>query len=806
MGISSSLWKGKKSSDIFQAVPSSVGYMEPLEDSAWSQNVDSAASMYPPPTLPLTLDLTWGEDYQDLSSWCSKLQPETAADTEGSSYIAQDYELNTPEVGIQHDFNFTASCNVLKEKNTSQYLSEGWDTSPLLPSPPLYVPQQSSLKEPWTKTDTDNTQSATANEFFIDDGCVLPVSHEEEIVTSHNMEGLNLEFVQSIESDSIKKPVNLYALDVPNADKIMDTGNYRSVAKDRLAGIETETDNCTDIKLLNHVANTDKVVSLGSLLGSDFFAAREGNDPVHKGHLQAEENFDLKNVLSANSFHSGSNDEMKSVDETWGCDTVVSKVTQTVLSGKCEIIKPVRPDTHMMQTLGCEEGAGKAASVDGHTNATELTQQKETTNSLFGTDLPAQIRQQSLPVNSELTGTAARVEISAKTLAGVSLEPPVTGTHANEDVPGGNLGTQPQVALKEESATEKNMKLNLSTVWEVTDDSSIGISTPDVMEFLLKQNGNFDLIGYVFSNPKEFQQDLPPANGDDRISVSYTGETAKVEPNIEQVEQSPNVAESLDNIVGDAAVKLEVIEPVCIAKLDDKQNDFMFVPMELVEGEVHCNVERRSDQLCEGRTRMIVKNDLKGNKGHQIQKFKETRKGLLKSRILQDGTDLRLAISKVEVSTGRTGSKRVALPQQQVPQKENGSELKELPLRKQTRGRPARRALPSTSEVKNETHTTNRPPRRKSCPVDEPWILPSKRTKLTSGESCDRYRELRDKNNEASRKSRQNRKARDLEMKDYAENLVSENQTLKIKAEEMERLVKKLREALLEAVVKMRKQ
>lgn len=64
---------------------------------AWSQNVDSAASMYAPPTLPLTLDLTWGEDYQDLSSWCSKLQPETAADTEGT---AQDYELNTPEVGM----------------------------------------------------------------------------------------------------------------------------------------------------------------------------------------------------------------------------------------------------------------------------------------------------------------------------------------------------------------------------------------------------------------------------------------------------------------------------------------------------------------------------------------------------------------------------------------------------------------------------------------------------------------------------------------------------------------------------------
>jgi hypothetical protein len=55
--------------------------------------------MYAPPTLPLTLDL-WGECYQDLSSWCSKQQPETAAGTEISSFTAQDDELNTPEVGM----------------------------------------------------------------------------------------------------------------------------------------------------------------------------------------------------------------------------------------------------------------------------------------------------------------------------------------------------------------------------------------------------------------------------------------------------------------------------------------------------------------------------------------------------------------------------------------------------------------------------------------------------------------------------------------------------------------------------------
>jgi hypothetical protein len=52
--------------------------------------------MYAPP-LPLTLDLTWGEDYQDLSSWCYKLPPETSANIDGT---ALDDELNTPEVGM----------------------------------------------------------------------------------------------------------------------------------------------------------------------------------------------------------------------------------------------------------------------------------------------------------------------------------------------------------------------------------------------------------------------------------------------------------------------------------------------------------------------------------------------------------------------------------------------------------------------------------------------------------------------------------------------------------------------------------
>jgi hypothetical protein len=287
-------------------------------------------------------------------------------------------------------------------------------------------------------------------------------------------------------------------------------------------------------------------------------------------------------------------------------------------------------------------------------------------------------------------------------------------------------------------------------------------------------------------------------NGDDRTCVSGTDETAKVEPTIKQVDQSPNDAESVDNTVDDAAVKVEVVEPLCVAKSDDEQDDSMFEPMELVEEEAHCSLKRGSDQLFEGQTRTDVKNNLKGNKGQQTPKVSETKNGLLESRIVQDGPHIRLKIPKAKVSTGRTGSKRVALPQQQVPPKEDGS--------KRVRGRPAKQPLPSTSEVKNETHTTKRPTQRKSCSVDETWGSPSKRIRLSSGETCDRYRELRDKNNEASRKSRQSRKVREVEMKEYAARLASENQTLKIKADEMDRLVKKLRKALLEAVVKAKKQ
>ena len=128
--------------------------------------------------------------------------------------------------------------------------------------------------------------------------------------------------------------------------------------------------------------------------------------------------------------------------------------------------------------------------------------------------------------------------------------------------------------------------------------------------------------------------------------------------------------------------------------------------------------------------------------------------------------------------------------------------IKQDSQKRRSRGRPPQRQ--SASSSKNDTTYPNRR-RKTSCrsdfdDVDSP---PSKRTRQSSVESeSDKYRELRDRNNEAARKSRLNKKTHEVEMKKTVEILEKENQTLRIKAKKMERLVKKLREALLEAVTK----
>lgn len=64
------------------------------------------------------------------------------------------------------------------------------------------------------------------------------------------------------------------------------------------------------------------------------------------------------------------------------------------------------------------------------------------------------------------------------------------------------------------------------------------------------------------------------------------------------------------------------------------------------------------------------------------------------------------------------------------------------------------------------------------------------------------YRESREKNNEASRKSRMNKKAKESEMVMKAMELERDNRILKMKVEELEKLVTSMRSALLRSALK----
>lgn len=64
------------------------------------------------------------------------------------------------------------------------------------------------------------------------------------------------------------------------------------------------------------------------------------------------------------------------------------------------------------------------------------------------------------------------------------------------------------------------------------------------------------------------------------------------------------------------------------------------------------------------------------------------------------------------------------------------------------------------------------------------------------------YRECREKNNEASRRSRMNKKAKESEMARRATELERDNKILKMKVEELEKLVTSMRNALLRSALK----
>ncbi|XP_050431921.1 transcription factor ces-2-like [Adelges cooleyi] len=68
--------------------------------------------------------------------------------------------------------------------------------------------------------------------------------------------------------------------------------------------------------------------------------------------------------------------------------------------------------------------------------------------------------------------------------------------------------------------------------------------------------------------------------------------------------------------------------------------------------------------------------------------------------------------------------------------------------------------------------------------------------------SDDKYRQLRDRNNEASRKSRATRKAKEDELNKNANEMEATNRRLTVKAEELEKMVINMRQALLQIMTK----
>lgn len=84
---------------------------------------------------------------------------------------------------------------------------------------------------------------------------------------------------------------------------------------------------------------------------------------------------------------------------------------------------------------------------------------------------------------------------------------------------------------------------------------------------------------------------------------------------------------------------------------------------------------------------------------------------------------------------------------------------------------------------------------------------PPKRTGSVSSDcskdsDASKYRELRDKNNEASRRSRLKRKLKEQELESEADELYSKNIKLKAQVEELEKLVTKFREDLFKIMIR----
>lgn len=300
------------------------------------------------------------------------------------------------------------------------------------------------------------------------------------------------------------------------------------------------------------------------------------------------------------------------------------------------------------------------------------------------------------------------------------------------------------------------------------------ISTPEVLKSLVETPDpeSFDLLSYLCddklntppvsldNNPFHFP--LPSTNHSIPVSTVSSMSTSLPEPKSNVMVVKPLLP---------ARVKKEIVSEPAVRS----ENESAVI----VEVKPQLMPRALSDEEEEGEETFLSTHPVESIKDEQVSP--RPSRSARKRKYSEDEFVLSPSTSdELQKSTRRRRSSS----------KYDSDEEFTLPVRK------SRKRSVTTIIEEDEEESTDAKPKKPRTTVKR-----AERTVSSSSET-DRYRELRDRNNEASRKSRLTRKARENELGKQAEILTKENMVLKVKVEEMENLVKKLRDALLQSMMK----
>jgi hypothetical protein len=290
---------------------------------------------------------------------------------------------------------------------------------------------------------------------------------------------------------------------------------------------------------------------------------------------------------------------------------------------------------------------------------------------------------------------------------------------------------------------------------------------------------------------------------DNRTSTSCTSEVT------DTVETFTGDMEVMASTQDDTAVNVMVVKAFVVETSPGRQ--WSYAKAEHMEVEEEFNPFSSSFKLLGKPNQEFeggnVRKGHEGNKDERFPKVRRSRKELqaptssLESKVCQCDPGVKLKISR-----SKPASSTMGLSSQKLPPRKNISGLEELSLPNQSCGRPVKWVFPSAPKEKSSSGSRSQWRKSSSSVADDSWTPSPERSRMSSVvPEIDQYLEMRYRNNVASRKCRQNRRAQESEMMEAAAKLVRDNQSLKIKADELERHVKKLREALLEVVNKTKK-